>query len=243
MRDLDRRLGGDAVLASNTSGFSIAALGAATDHPDRVVGWHWASPAPVMRFAEIVRRARDVVGGGRHRLRSRPEVQQEPDRRERRRDRVGFVANRHLFRSRHRGAARRRRGDRRSGRCRSAHGRLLQIGRRARSGWCVALPRGGSSDMNVGIHLDLRNPPAWRQDPARVFGSHSRCARKRSAWVRTRSGSRSTTCSRTATSPSRSRSLPPSRRVRPVSASAPRCCWHRFAPRCRSPRKRPSSTS
>jgi 3-hydroxybutyryl-CoA dehydrogenase len=55
VRDLDRRLGPDAVLASNTSGFSIAALGAATDHPDRVVGWHWASPAPVMRFAEIVR--------------------------------------------------------------------------------------------------------------------------------------------------------------------------------------------
>ena len=55
MRDLDRRLAGNVVLASNTSGFSIAALGAATDHPDRVVGWHWASPAPVMRFAEIVR--------------------------------------------------------------------------------------------------------------------------------------------------------------------------------------------
>jgi alkanesulfonate monooxygenase SsuD/methylene tetrahydromethanopterin reductase-like flavin-dependent oxidoreductase (luciferase family) len=24
--------------------------------------------------------------------------------------------------------------------------------------------------MNVGIYLDLRNPPQWRQDPARVFG-------------------------------------------------------------------------
>jgi 3-hydroxybutyryl-CoA dehydrogenase/3-hydroxyacyl-CoA dehydrogenase len=55
LRDLDRRMDGAAVLATNTSGFSIAALGAATDRADRVVGWHWASPAQVMRFAEIVR--------------------------------------------------------------------------------------------------------------------------------------------------------------------------------------------
>jgi 3-hydroxybutyryl-CoA dehydrogenase/3-hydroxyacyl-CoA dehydrogenase len=55
LRDLDARMREDAILATNTSGFSIAALGAATDRPDRVVGWHWASPAQVMRFAEIVR--------------------------------------------------------------------------------------------------------------------------------------------------------------------------------------------
>ena len=30
-------------------------MAAATDRPDRFVGWHWASPAPVMRLAEIVR--------------------------------------------------------------------------------------------------------------------------------------------------------------------------------------------
>jgi 3-hydroxybutyryl-CoA dehydrogenase/3-hydroxyacyl-CoA dehydrogenase len=54
-RELDRRCGPDTVLASNSSGFPIAALAAATDRPDRVVGWHWASPAPVMRFAEVVR--------------------------------------------------------------------------------------------------------------------------------------------------------------------------------------------
>ena len=55
LRDLDRRMPAAGILASNTSGFSIAALGAATDRPDRVIGWHWASPAQVMRFAEIVR--------------------------------------------------------------------------------------------------------------------------------------------------------------------------------------------
>lgn len=54
-RELDRHCPEGTVLASNSSGFPIAALAAATDRPDRVVGWHWASPAPVMRFAEIVR--------------------------------------------------------------------------------------------------------------------------------------------------------------------------------------------
>jgi len=53
-RDLDRAAPDTTILASNTSGFSIAGLGAATDRGDRVIGWHWASPAPVMRLAEIV---------------------------------------------------------------------------------------------------------------------------------------------------------------------------------------------
>lgn len=54
-KDLDRRAPATAILASNSSGFPISALAAATEHPGRVIGWHWASPAPVMRLAEIVR--------------------------------------------------------------------------------------------------------------------------------------------------------------------------------------------
>jgi 3-hydroxybutyryl-CoA dehydrogenase/3-hydroxyacyl-CoA dehydrogenase len=54
-RRLDAILPPDAVLATNTSGFSVEAIAAATSHPERVIGWHWASPPPVMRFAEIVR--------------------------------------------------------------------------------------------------------------------------------------------------------------------------------------------
>ena len=52
-RDLDRAAPESTVLASNTSGFAIAGLAAATDRADRVIGWHWASPAPGMRLAEI----------------------------------------------------------------------------------------------------------------------------------------------------------------------------------------------
>lgn len=54
-RDLDGRTPPHVVFASNSSGFPITAMAAATDRPDKVVGWHWASPAPVMKLAEIVR--------------------------------------------------------------------------------------------------------------------------------------------------------------------------------------------
>ena len=54
-RKLDATAPEGAILASNTSGFSIAAIAAATDRPGQVVGWHWASPPVVMRFAEVVR--------------------------------------------------------------------------------------------------------------------------------------------------------------------------------------------
>jgi 3-hydroxyacyl-CoA dehydrogenase len=53
-RDLDRAAPAHTVLASNTSGLPIAALAGATERPDKVLGWHWASPAPVMKLAEIV---------------------------------------------------------------------------------------------------------------------------------------------------------------------------------------------
>jgi 3-hydroxyacyl-CoA dehydrogenase len=56
-RDLDRAAPEHTILCSNTSGFPIQAIGAATDRPERVVGWHWASPAPVMKLAEIIRTA------------------------------------------------------------------------------------------------------------------------------------------------------------------------------------------
>ena len=53
-RDLDARAPESTILASNTSGFPITALAAVTGRPARVIGWHWASPPPVMRMAELV---------------------------------------------------------------------------------------------------------------------------------------------------------------------------------------------
>ena len=53
-RELDRAASPDCILASNSSGFPLAALAAATSRPARTIVWHWASPPVAMRFAEIV---------------------------------------------------------------------------------------------------------------------------------------------------------------------------------------------
>ena len=52
---LDRVVGTDAVLATNTSALSVTAVAAATDRPERVVGMHFFNPAPVLPLVEVVR--------------------------------------------------------------------------------------------------------------------------------------------------------------------------------------------
>src|SRR4051794_10824744 len=48
--ELDACTAGQAILASNTSGLSIAEIGDATSRPDRVVGFHFFWPASRMRL-------------------------------------------------------------------------------------------------------------------------------------------------------------------------------------------------
>jgi 3-hydroxybutyryl-CoA dehydrogenase len=96
-RDLDREAPAHTILASNTSGFPIQALAAATDRPGLVVGWHWASPAPVMKMAEIVRTRDttdatvDTVTALARRCGKHPVVVKDTD------TSWGFVANRVYF--------------------------------------------------------------------------------------------------------------------------------------------------
>jgi 3-hydroxybutyryl-CoA dehydrogenase len=54
-RQLGRWTQPEAILASNTSGFPIVALAEVAERPERTVGWHWASPAQIRPFAEIIR--------------------------------------------------------------------------------------------------------------------------------------------------------------------------------------------
>ncbi len=54
-RTLDRLVGDDAVLASNTSAIPITKIAAATSRPERVVGTHFFSPVPMMQLCELVR--------------------------------------------------------------------------------------------------------------------------------------------------------------------------------------------
>jgi 3-hydroxybutyryl-CoA dehydrogenase len=54
-RELDALVARDAVLATNTSALSVAAIAAATERPERVVGMHFFNPAPVLPLVEVVR--------------------------------------------------------------------------------------------------------------------------------------------------------------------------------------------
>lgn len=55
LTDVERRIAGDAVLASNTSSLSIADLSSALARPENFVGMHFFNPVPVMPLVEVVR--------------------------------------------------------------------------------------------------------------------------------------------------------------------------------------------
>jgi 3-hydroxybutyryl-CoA dehydrogenase len=51
---LDAAAGPEAILATNTSALSVAAIAAGTADPGRVIGLHFFNPAPLMRLVEVV---------------------------------------------------------------------------------------------------------------------------------------------------------------------------------------------
>ena len=53
-KDIEERVGDEAVLASNTSSLSIASISAALEHPQRFLGVHFFNPAPLMKLVEII---------------------------------------------------------------------------------------------------------------------------------------------------------------------------------------------
>ncbi len=54
-RELEPRIGATTIFASNTSSLTIAALAAATERADRVIGLHFFNPVPLMPLVEVVR--------------------------------------------------------------------------------------------------------------------------------------------------------------------------------------------
>ncbi|MRG87578.1 3-hydroxybutyryl-CoA dehydrogenase [Salinibacillus xinjiangensis] len=52
---LDQFMKPEAILATNTSSLSIAAISSATERPEKVIGLHFFSPVPIMKLLEIVK--------------------------------------------------------------------------------------------------------------------------------------------------------------------------------------------
>ena len=65
--ELEKVVGPDAVLATNTSSLSVTEMAADLEHPERVVGFHFFNPVAVMPLLEIVRTASttDATAGNR----------------------------------------------------------------------------------------------------------------------------------------------------------------------------------
>ena len=53
-RRLDATASDGAILATNTSSLSVAAIGSVTRRPDRVVGMHFFNPVPLMALVEVI---------------------------------------------------------------------------------------------------------------------------------------------------------------------------------------------
>ena len=65
-QELESIVAPTAVLASNTSSLSITAIAAALQHPQRVAGFHFFNPVPLMKVVEVIAGLRtdaDVVKG------------------------------------------------------------------------------------------------------------------------------------------------------------------------------------
>ncbi|GAA6141140.1 3-hydroxyacyl-CoA dehydrogenase [Hydrogenophaga sp. 5NK40-0174] len=52
--ELEAIVGPQCVLATNTSSLSVTAIAAALKHPERVAGYHFFNPVPVMRLVEVI---------------------------------------------------------------------------------------------------------------------------------------------------------------------------------------------
>jgi 3-hydroxybutyryl-CoA dehydrogenase len=53
-RQLDTMVGGDAILATNTSSLSVTRIAHATRQPARVVGMHFFNPVHIMKLVEVI---------------------------------------------------------------------------------------------------------------------------------------------------------------------------------------------
>ncbi|OWW21636.1 3-hydroxyacyl-CoA dehydrogenase [Noviherbaspirillum denitrificans] len=51
---LEGIVGSEAILASNTSSLSVTAIAAGLQHPDRVAGFHFFNPVPLMKIVEVI---------------------------------------------------------------------------------------------------------------------------------------------------------------------------------------------
>lgn len=53
-KSLEEIVGPDTILASNTSSLSVTAIAAGMQHPERIAGFHFFNPVPLMKIVEVI---------------------------------------------------------------------------------------------------------------------------------------------------------------------------------------------
>jgi 3-hydroxybutyryl-CoA dehydrogenase len=92
--ELENVVGGEAILATNTSALSVTEIADATQRPERVLGMHFFNPAPVLKLVEVVRTARTSNDAFESAYEFAKEIGKEPIACN---DTPGFVVNRILI--------------------------------------------------------------------------------------------------------------------------------------------------
>jgi 3-hydroxybutyryl-CoA dehydrogenase len=90
-RELEGIVSTDTILASNTSSLPITAIGAALEHPERVVGMHFFNPAHIMKLVEVIQGYRTSDGTVERTVAISKRLGKTPVRA---RDTPGFIVNR-----------------------------------------------------------------------------------------------------------------------------------------------------
>jgi len=91
---VDSIVGGDAILATNTSSLSVTDIAVATQRPSNVIGIHFFNPAPIQAFVEVVRTVVSSAETVERAVEFAQSLDKEPvvvD------DKAGFIANALLF--------------------------------------------------------------------------------------------------------------------------------------------------
>lgn len=93
--DIEQVVSGKTLIGSNTSAIPVIDLQINTRHPERIVGLHWAEPAHLTRFMEIICGRYTTISNAQRVLRLARKWGKEPSLL--RKDIRGFIANRIMY--------------------------------------------------------------------------------------------------------------------------------------------------
>jgi 3-hydroxybutyryl-CoA dehydrogenase len=93
--DIEQVVSGKTLIGSNTSAIPVTDLQINTRHPERIVGLHWAEPAHITRFMEIICGRQTTTSNAQRALRLARKWGKEPSLL--RKDIRGFITNRIMY--------------------------------------------------------------------------------------------------------------------------------------------------